>query len=46
MVTETVALAPGAYEAIFCSMAHDDASIERTVEAVHDAACALVADGG
>ena len=46
MLDRGVALAPGAYEAIFCSMAHDDASIERTVEAVHDAACALVADGG
>jgi glutamate-1-semialdehyde 2,1-aminomutase len=36
-----VALAPGAYEVMFCSMAHDDADITRTVEAVHDAALAM-----
>ena len=41
-----VALAPGAYEVLFCSLAHDDADIERAVEGVHDAATALVANGG
>ena len=41
-----VALAPGAYEVLFCSMAHDDAAIARTAELAHDAASALVARGG
>jgi glutamate-1-semialdehyde 2,1-aminomutase len=39
-----VALAPGAYEVLFCSMAHDDAAIERTVELAHEAALAVLAD--
>jgi glutamate-1-semialdehyde 2,1-aminomutase len=41
-----VALAPGAYEVLFCSMAHDDEAIARTVELAHEAASALVARGG
>jgi glutamate-1-semialdehyde 2,1-aminomutase len=41
-----VALAPGAYEVLFCSMAHDDATVARTAALVHDAARALVARGG
>jgi glutamate-1-semialdehyde 2,1-aminomutase len=40
-----VALAPGAYEVLFCSMAHDDAAIARTVELAHEAALAVLARG-
>jgi glutamate-1-semialdehyde 2,1-aminomutase len=46
LLARGVALAPGAYEALFCSMAHDDATVERTAELVFDAASAMVADGG
>jgi len=41
-----VAFAPGAYEVLFCSTAHDDGVVARTVERAHDAAVALVARGG
>ena len=46
LLERNVAFAPGAYEVLFCSLAHDDADIDRTVEAAHDAASALVAGGG
>jgi glutamate-1-semialdehyde 2,1-aminomutase len=38
MLARGVALAPSAYEVGFCSMAHSDADIDRTVEAAADAA--------
>jgi glutamate-1-semialdehyde 2,1-aminomutase len=38
-----VALAPGAFEVLFCSLAHDDATIARTVELAAEAAGALAA---
>ncbi len=38
-----VAVAPGAYEVLFPSLAHTDADLERTVAAVGDVAKALVA---
>jgi len=41
-----VALAPGAFEVLFCSMAHDDTAIARTVELAHAAALEMVASGG
>jgi glutamate-1-semialdehyde 2,1-aminomutase len=41
-----IALAPGSYEVVFCSLAHDDSAIARTLEAAHDAATAMVARGG
>jgi glutamate-1-semialdehyde 2,1-aminomutase len=40
-----VAIAPGAYEVLFPSLAHTDDDIRRTVEAAHDAAVAVVAAG-
>ena len=41
-----VALAPGAYEVLFPSLAHDDADLRRTVEAAGEAAADLVAAAG
>jgi glutamate-1-semialdehyde 2,1-aminomutase len=38
-----VALAPGAYEALFPSLAHDDAVVDETIEIAADAASAAVA---
>ena len=38
-----VAFAPGAYEVLFCSLAHDDAAIARTLDVVHEAAVGMVA---
>jgi glutamate-1-semialdehyde 2,1-aminomutase len=38
-----VALAPGAYEVLFCSMAHDDATVARTVELAAEAAIEVAA---
>jgi glutamate-1-semialdehyde 2,1-aminomutase len=38
-----VALAPGAYEVLFCSMAHDDATVARTVELAREAAAVVAA---
>ena len=38
-----VALAPGAYEALFPSLAHDDEVVEATISAAADAAAAVVA---
>jgi glutamate-1-semialdehyde 2,1-aminomutase len=38
MLAEGVALAPGAYEAIFVGLAHDDAVIDRIVDAASRAA--------
>jgi len=38
MLARGVALAPSAYEVGFCSMAHSDADIDRTIEAAADAA--------
>jgi glutamate-1-semialdehyde 2,1-aminomutase len=46
LLSRRVALAPGAYEVLFCSMAHDDATVAHTVELAHDAAIALVAHSG
>ena len=46
LLARGVALAPGAYEVLFCSMAHDDEVIARTVELAHDAARAMVARAG
>jgi len=46
LLARGVALAPGAYEVMFCSFAHDDAAIARTVEVAHAAATALVARDG
>jgi glutamate-1-semialdehyde 2,1-aminomutase len=41
MLDRGVALAPGPYEAMFPSLAHTDADIDRTVEAAAEAAAAL-----
>jgi glutamate-1-semialdehyde 2,1-aminomutase len=43
MLRRGVALAPGPYEAIFPSLAHDDAIVDRTVEAAAEAAAEVVA---
>ncbi|MFN3256033.1 MAG: glutamate-1-semialdehyde 2,1-aminomutase [Ilumatobacter sp.] len=45
MLAEGVAMAPGAYEAIFVGVAHDDAVIDRIAEAAHRAAISAVAQG-
>ena len=42
MLDRGVALAPGPYEALFPSLAHIEADIDRTVEAAADAAASLV----
>ncbi len=44
MLDQGIALAPGPYEALFPSMAHTDADIDRTVEAAGFAAASLHAD--
>jgi glutamate-1-semialdehyde 2,1-aminomutase len=41
LLARGVAFAPGAYEVLFCSFAHDDAAITRTIDAAHDAATVL-----
>jgi glutamate-1-semialdehyde 2,1-aminomutase len=41
LLARGVAFAPGAYEVLFCSFAHDDAAITRTIDAAHDAALEL-----
>jgi glutamate-1-semialdehyde 2,1-aminomutase len=41
-----VAFAPGSYEVLFCSLAHDDETVRSTLDAAHEAALALVAAGG
>jgi len=46
LLDRRVALAPGAYEVLFCSMAHDEPTIARTIDLAHEAALALVARGG
>jgi glutamate-1-semialdehyde 2,1-aminomutase len=46
MLGRGVAFAPGAFEVAFCSLAHDDAVIDRTIEAAHEAALDLVRNGG
>jgi glutamate-1-semialdehyde 2,1-aminomutase len=38
MLAEGVALAPGAYEALFVGVGHDDAVLDDLVERVHRAA--------
>ena len=43
MLTRGIALAPSAYEVAFCSMAHGDAELERTVEAAGEAAAEVAA---
>jgi glutamate-1-semialdehyde 2,1-aminomutase len=45
LLARGIALAPGAYEVLFCSFAHDDAAIERTLDAARDAAREMVSDG-
>jgi glutamate-1-semialdehyde 2,1-aminomutase len=41
LLSRGVAFAPGAYEVLFCSFAHDDAAISRTIETAHAAALAV-----
>jgi glutamate-1-semialdehyde 2,1-aminomutase len=41
MLERGVALAPGAYEILFISLAHSEADLERTVEIAHEAARAI-----
>jgi len=41
-----IAFAPGSYEVLFCSLAHDDKTIRSTLDAAHEAALALVGSGG
>ncbi len=41
LLARGVAIAPGPYEALFCSLAHDDDAIDRTIEVAHDAADAV-----
>jgi glutamate-1-semialdehyde 2,1-aminomutase len=43
MLERGVALAPGAYEALFPSLAHTDEVIDHTVEAAHEVAATLAA---
>ena len=43
MLAEGVALAPGAYEAVFVGLAHTDAVIDEIGEAAHRAAATVVA---
>ncbi len=45
LLARGVAFAPGAYEVLFCSLAHDDAAIDRTLEVVHLAALEMAGDG-
>jgi glutamate-1-semialdehyde 2,1-aminomutase len=46
MLDQGIALAPGAYEALFSSLAHTSADLERTVEAAAIAAGLLVEAAG
>jgi glutamate-1-semialdehyde 2,1-aminomutase len=46
LLARGVAFAPGAFEVLFCSMAHDDDAIARTIDVAHEAALAMVPDGG
>ena len=41
MLDQGIALAPGPYEAIFPSLAHTDADLQRTIEAAGIAAASL-----
>ena len=43
MLAEGVAMAPGAYEAIFVGLAHDDEVIDRIAERAHRAAAVAAA---
>ena len=43
MLAEGVAMAPGAYEAVFVGLAHTDAVIDQIAEAAHRAAATVVA---
>ena len=43
LLDEGVALAPGAYEAVFVGLAHDDAVIDQVGEAAERARCAVAA---
>ena len=45
MLARGIALAPGPYEALFPSLAHADADIDRTVEAAAEVAAELAAHG-
>ncbi|MDH3679501.1 MAG: glutamate-1-semialdehyde 2,1-aminomutase [Acidimicrobiia bacterium] len=44
MLSRGIALAPGPYEALFPSLAHTDADIDRTIEAAAEVATELVPD--
>jgi glutamate-1-semialdehyde 2,1-aminomutase len=46
MLERGVALAPGPYEAVFCSLAHSGDDVERTVEAAAAVAATLSASAG
>jgi glutamate-1-semialdehyde 2,1-aminomutase len=41
MLARGVALAPSAYEVVFCSLAHSDAEIDQTIEKAAEAAAAI-----
>ena len=41
LLSRGVAFAPGAYEVLFCSFAHDDAAIDRTISAAHATATTM-----
>jgi glutamate-1-semialdehyde 2,1-aminomutase len=43
MLRRGIAFAPGPYEVAFPGVAHDDAVIDRVVDAAHDAACEMAA---
>ena len=43
MLDRGIALAPGAYEVLFVSMAHTDAQLDQAVDAAREAAAAVVA---
>jgi glutamate-1-semialdehyde 2,1-aminomutase len=45
LLDQGVAIAPGAYEVLFPSLAHSEADIERTVAAAGEAAAAIVKSG-
>jgi glutamate-1-semialdehyde 2,1-aminomutase len=45
LLSRGVALAPGGYEVLFCSLAHTDDDVDRTIDAARAAAESMVADG-
>ena len=44
MLARGVALAPGPYEVAFPGLAHDDAVLDRVIDAAHDAALEVAAN--